>query len=407
MVKIEENNLLTYAIENGIINLSHIQMQVEMKQRKELLAMHQYKKWLGTDGKWRTYVFDSTKNNNRRIIKRNSEKELDDFLVGFYKSEDSDMTFKKCYEKWRTVQDHLIADNSIYKYNTDYKRFFLNQEIENMRVKDITEDFLKVYFHDTIVLKSLNKRAFKHMYGYVSNTLTQACKDKIIKENPMQYFECKQFYKYCKESEKTLEDKIIIKKDLDKILKRLHEDINHKPEYMPNYAVKLAYLTGMRVGEISALEWKNINAEQGYFLIDKSEKYNRMTKEYFIETTKNKKKRIFPLDDDLIILFKEIWMVQQKYGFKSEYVFFGYNGRVHAGIISSCLKRKCKSVGVDCKGIHAFRRTLNSKMRCNGVPDVVAASLLGHSPQVNRDYYTFDISSLLEKKDIISAVHTG
>ena len=43
-------------------------------------------------------------------------------------------------------------------------------------------------------------------------------------------------------------------------------------------------------------------------------------------------------------------------------------------------------------------------MRCNGVSSVVAASLLGHSPEVNQKYYTFDVSTIKEKTDIVSNI---
>lgn len=56
------------------------------------------------------------------------------------------------------------------------------------------------------------------------------------------------------------------------------------------------------------------------------------------------------------------------------------------------------------RGIHAFRKTFNSKLRCNGVSSIEAASLLGHSKEVNENYYTFDVSSLKEKADMVSKV---
>ena len=64
------------------------------------------------------------------------------------------------------------------------------------------------------------------------------------------------------------------------------------------------------------------------------------------------------------------------------------------------IKNKCKQVG-----IHAFRRTVNSKMRCEGVSATVAAALLGHSPDVNEQYYTYDISDIKEKIRIVSKIN--
>ena len=79
MININEKELLNYAIENGILNLSYVQTQVNMRKRDEILKLHSYKKWLGSDGKWRTYVTDRSKQSGRRIVKRNTEKDLDDY----------------------------------------------------------------------------------------------------------------------------------------------------------------------------------------------------------------------------------------------------------------------------------------------------------------------------------------
>ncbi len=61
------------------------------------------------------------------------------------------------------------------------------------------------------------------------------------------------------------------------------------------------------------------------------------------------------------------------------------------------LDNKCIQAGITPRGVHAFRRTVNSKMRCEGVSATVAAALLGHSPDVNEQYYTYVISNIEEK----------
>lgn len=63
------------------------------------------------------------------------------------------------------------------------------------------------------------------------------------------------------------------------------------------------------------------------------------------------------------------------------------------------LNNKYIQAGITPRGVHAFRRTVNSKMRCEGVSATVAAALLGHSPDVNEQYYTYDISNIEEKPE--------
>ena len=45
------------------------------------------------------------------------------------------------------------------------------------------------------------------------------------------------------------------------------------------------------------------------------------------------------------------------------------------------------------------------KIRNIGVAPTVAATLLGHSVEVNQKYYTFDVTSNDEKKEIVSLIN--
>lgn len=396
------------AIKHGIINEAYVRECIENMKREEILQNHSYKITQGKDGNWRTYVKDSTKPSGCRLIKKSTEKKLQDELVKYYgEQKNKALTFKDVYFQWREVQEKLVTDNTAYKYDTDYNRFLKDSAFEQLPIARITEDIIKVFFHDSIKQNNLTKGAFKKLYGYVNNTFAKAYREKIIIENPMIHFVCKQFYTYCEEVDKPIEKQIFSEEEESLILEKLHSEYVSKPNYMPNYAVEFASLTGMRVGEIVALKWEDIHTEGklSYFVINKSEKYNRKTKEYFIDKTKNKKIRKFPIDDKIKRFLFEVKKVQFKYGFYGEWVFANEEGRIHAPVVSSCIKNKCRQLNITERGIHAFRKTLNSELRCSGVSEVVASALLGHSPQVNREYYTFDTSSMQDKTEIIARIH--
>ena len=74
-----KDDLLKYAVENGMIDLSYVQEQVEMNRRKLLLSKHPYSIWKGNDGKWYTYLPNVEK--GRILKKRTSEKAIEDLIV--------------------------------------------------------------------------------------------------------------------------------------------------------------------------------------------------------------------------------------------------------------------------------------------------------------------------------------
>lgn len=371
-------------------------------KRDTILKQHKYAITECKDGKF--YTFLPKPGGGRKQIKRNTRKELEDIIVEYYKSNDTtkQISFLDVYCEWRKFKDQMVSDNTVVKYGTDFNRYFLDRDFSNLPIQIITEDEISIFIKDITTELSLPKKSTKTLFGYLHNTFLFAYRHGTINKDPMQFLTPKDFYKYCTASNRSKKEQIINDTDWNLLKEQFEKDHIKNPCYIPTYAVELAALTGMRVGEISALTWDCIFDD--YFVINKSEKFNRLTGEYYIAQTKNMKDRVFPITEEIRELFQTVKKIEMQNGFISEFVFSNKDGRIHNGVISSCIKNKCRQVGITEKGIHAYRKTLNSKMRCRGVSAVVAGSLLGNSKEVNDQYYTFDVSNLGEKHQIISSI---
>lgn len=395
----DDRELLKYAVENGMINMSYVQEQIEMNKRKELLEKHPYSIWKGKDGKWHTYLPDSIKG---RVPKRRSTKEnIEKLIIEYWKDkEEKPKTFDDAYHLWRKNHDLSLSNNSISRYNTDYIRFFENSDFSKKSISSITEEDVQSFMIRAVKDKSLCKKACKTLFGYIKNTFRSAQINHLIEISPVKFLEAKQFYKFCTERIRPKEKTIISDESMSQLFQCIISDYSNQPEYIPTYAVHMAVLTGMRVGELSALRWDAITDE--YIMIDKSEKYDRFNKKYYIDKTKNGKDRIFPITEAIRELLDMIRKIEIHEGYICEWVFANENGRIHAPMISSCSKNKCRQAGLPEVGIHAFRRTFNSKMRCAGVSKVIASSIMGHSEEVNEEHYTFDITDIKKKAIIVT-----
>ena len=91
-------------------------------------------------------------------------------------------------------------------------------------------------FVKTVKEKALCKKACKTLFSYIKNTIYSARVNKAIVGDPMEFLQAKQFYQYCVEKEKPLEQKIFSDLDLNSLHERFDLDHEKKPDYIPTYA---------------------------------------------------------------------------------------------------------------------------------------------------------------------------
>lgn len=411
-----EEELLKYAIDNGMIDLSYVQEQIEMNKRNELLKKHPYKIWEGKDGKWRTYLPDEEK--GRILKKRSTENAIKDMIVEYYlqvskeqaknsKEESDENLFDACFESWKKKQiAYGISGNTVYKYEYDYKRFFTGTDFEKLDVRNVTEEDITIFIISRIRELNLKEKAGKALWGYISGVFRSLRINKRITDDPCKYVDTKSFFKFYNKEVKAQSDRVLSDVETEMIMERIALDHKEKSWYMPSYAVELAIYTGMRAGELAGLKWENVFINERIIVISKSEKYNGVSKEYYLSSTKTYKSREFPISDEIMRLFIRIRKIQEEYGCYEGFVFSTSDGQVHCRTISDCMRNKCIQIGMKhTKGMNAVRRTVNSRMRCAGVSATVAASLLGHTEEVNQKNYTYDITHMDYKREVVDKIN--
>lgn len=392
--------LLKFAIENGMLDAALVQEKIEMQKREEILEKHPYAIWQGKDEYWRTYL---PHGNGRKMIKKKEKAGIENAVIDYW-GEKVLNSFKDRFWIWVERQEKCgRSDNTISKYESDYKRFFEGDAIENISVQDMSDEEIAEFIQRLLNRKEIPYRALKAMFGYMNGIFEKARIDKIIEANPCQYIDLPMFKRYCIEKiPKTAKERTVSNEEKKKLVDKLNVSYKRNQLNIARYAVELSLYTGMRVGELSGLKWEDINYEECTITICRSEKYNRKKNEFYISSTKNDKVRIFPLTKEIKDVLMKVKRVEIRNGFFSEYVFSDENGRVHARRISECARNMTmtKEFG-NTKSIHAIRRTFNSNLRCNGVSATVAAALLGHTEKVNEENYTYDVSSISEKMKIV------
>ena len=401
--------MLQYAIDEGIIDITYVQEKIEMSRKTALLMKHPYKIWKGKDEKWYTYIPDIEK--GRILKKRNSREAIEELIIKTYDTESKKQEINKnkfnvIFKNWRRKQElYGVSSNTLAKYDSDYNRFFLGTDFEKMDIRKITEEDITIFIVSRINELNLKEKAGKALWGYISGVFRSARINKIISDDPCQYVDTKSFFKFYNRSTKAKESRVINDKELKLLLNQLQSDHQEKPNYMPSYAIEFSIYTGLRAGELAGLKWEDILLDKKVIIISRSEKYDRINKEYFISSTKTYKTRTFPISDNILLFLEGIRSLQSQYGCYNGFIFSTASGKAHVKTISECMRNKCIQIGIEVRGVHSIRRTFNSKLRCEGISSTVAAALLGHTEEVNELNYTYDITNMGYKRQIVEKIN--
>ncbi|MGO9482718.1 MAG: tyrosine-type recombinase/integrase [Candidatus Kryptoniota bacterium] len=138
-----------------------------------------------------------------------------------------------------------------------------------------------------------------------------------------------------------------------------------------------ALLTGLRLGELLALRWKDLDFTTQVILIQNSEAF----------TTKSKRSRVVPLSEELS---KMLLNRKENIRSESEFVFSNRFGKkLRDGTIEHNFKKCVRRAGLNDKlHFHSLRHSFASALVMSGVSLYAVQKLLGHSTSKTTEIYS-------------------
>lgn len=235
----------------------------ELKQaviHKILEDNHHYEIYYSeSENAWRTYLYDGSKKNKRKAIKRNSRENLENFLAEYYIEQldlgrYDNMTLQQAYEKWLLFRrDYTSAKNKTIKENMyDWNKYYKNTELASMKLKDITPKILIRFFRHLTKNRTYTYKRISNARSVLNGILSWAIEEEIIIHNPLSDVNFKTFsYKPVEEQY----NNVFSETDAVTLLTYLQE-INNEPYAL---AIQLFFYLFIRIGEMKAIRWSDID----------------------------------------------------------------------------------------------------------------------------------------------------
>lgn len=372
MDNFSKNEILNFVLSNGIIDINTIQKQIDMNERRKYLEMHPYSIWEGSNGKWYTYF---PKEDGGRVQKNRSTREaLEDLIIESVKREIESPTVKQVFFEWhRKRLDRGEIEKSTYsRYERVFEQCFgsiAKKEIRKIDEADI-EDFVKSTIHNF----NLTQKAFSNMrtilYGIFKYAKKKGYVDYSIKQTLGDIqFSKKEFSKITHEDN----EQVFMVHEENRIVSYLEKNID-----LINLGLLLIFKTGLRIGELVALEKSDILSNkisvtktETIYVDDDGTHYDIKD---FPKTEAGLRCAIVP--DNYLWIIKEI----KKLCPFGKYMFMSDGQRIRSYIFRTRLYALCKKLGIVIKSPHKIRKTYGSILYdAEGISESFIIRQMGHT----------------------------
>lgn len=396
---------------NGVLNEA-------MKAREKYLGMlnHPITQGKGKDKRWSTWVPDKTKKEGRRLIRKPTKEEVENAVILFFMGQEkkissSDMTVEDCWKLWydfKKTHNRTLKTTSLKMFRSDKKKFFDGTDFSRRKISGLNETDIEDYLIEQVERYQMTQNRACQLAGYIKGIFFVAYRQRIIDSNPWDRVSLKEVvYPACyTPKHQPDEERILSDVQMHMVRQAVEAHLAKNPHYFPDYGILIAQYTGMRVGELAALEWSDI--QDGCIRVTKSMRRviigndNGQTVE--IGDTKNHKDRSIPIGHELTVVFDRIKATQISMGIDSSYVL---DSGDLATVNALCKAAKRRGIEAGINGpltIHRIRRTVASRL--NAIYDrATVAHIMGHTEEVDAKHYDYDTVQLADKQNSMDKLY--
>ena len=253
--------------------------------KEEIIKKHPYNVWQGKgkDKRWRTYIPDKTNKYGRKLIIKPDEESIYQWLNDFYKEELiadllDKVNLEVFYYEWLKYKRlHTTASTYITRIESDWKTFYVGTPIVKIPLKNINKLTLDIWAHQLIKEHDMTRKKYVNVQVIMRQALSYAVDLDIIKSNPMETLKIdKRIFR--KEQKKPDNTQVFTFDERKQIVALAWEDFKNSVKFyeLSPLALAFQFQTGLRIGELCAVRFSDIENGQTRFEINSCSYQNRL-----------------------------------------------------------------------------------------------------------------------------------
>lgn len=266
------------------------------------------------------------------------------------------MLYSELLDLWIEEKKLEVRGSTIQNYMYCTKKWIV-PALGDIQIENITRKILQDFI--TEFAKHHKRNTVINLSKPLSGSLGWAEEQNLITSSPWKDIKFPKDF-----SEKEI--KIFSQEEIEKLLKaRGYKQVKKD-------MIILGYRTGMRIGEVLALKWEDVNFDEGFLMVKRTLSGYRDNRPEIAEPKTRSSRRRIDLDE------KTLDMLHRRYKEQETYVFSKNDGSIYSRQAMN-LPRMCRNVGIPPRSFHALRHTHATILLSSKIHPKIVQERLGHS----------------------------
>ena len=340
------------------------------------------------------------------MICKKERNDLLEALYDFYENQEHKeerslqrMTLEDLYPRWLEYKTlHTTAVSYINRIKSDWNTHYKDSLITKKPLRKITKLELDEWAHTLIRKHDMTRKKYNNVQVIMLQALDYAVDLGILDFNPMSQVKIDgKMYRH--EKKKPDKTQVYTADEIQAIIELAWKDFYDevKDYRLSPLALIFQYQTGVRIGELVALRYEDIETPN-YIHVQRM--YRRDAREIVEHTkTKDGDRQVYltELAKEVIEAAREY---QKSHGYDSKGFIFALDDKIiPQRSINTLLIKYCKILDIPYRSSHKNRKSYGSALLNNGVSINTVRQMIGHADeQTTLKYYLYDQSLDADKE---------
>ncbi|MCH5268512.1 MAG: site-specific integrase [Lachnospiraceae bacterium] len=386
---IDATAVLQNLLDDGIISLEDIADRQAYMTKREVLRVHHTPITSRADGRLLTKVKDYT--GKWKQISAKTEKELFQKLSQHYATDIP--TLADIYQKWMIHRrdNTAVKAKTLQEYSNNWKKFFADTPLSTTPITHIKPVMVLRHFQRLTKNREYSQKRISNAKSLINGVMAYAVEEGIIEHNPVLEINFRQLpYKPVEN-----QNNVFSVEDVITLLNYL-KNIKGEPYAL---AIQLDFNLLIRVGELKALQWSDVDWNNNTIYIHTQALIEREMNDDLsfghrstVVSSRMKGNtahgyRIQPLTPEAVRILRKA----QELNPFGQYIFMPDNRIMTTDSFNRRLKKYCSEAGIEYRSSHKIR-FFAASAAFDGENLATVSKLMGHANTETTMHYLRDIT---------------